>query len=229
VNTLLLWDIDGTLLNTHGAGVRALQRALLRGFGVAGSISDIDYSGRTDGWIIRQILAKFSLPVTGETLSRMADGYVAALPAELAGSNVHLLAGIPGLLEDARARGNVALGLLTGNLRRGAEAKLNSRKAWHYFPFGAFADDSEDRNELGPHALRRARVHHGVDFAPGNVWVIGDTPHDVTCARAFGARAIAVATGRHSSEQLRAAQADAVFEDLGDPGRFWSTVDGGQV
>ena len=227
MNTLLLWDIDGTLLNTHGAGVRALQRALLRGFGVAGSISDIDYSGRTDGWIIRQILAKFDLPVTGENRARMADDYVAALPAELADTGVHLLAGVAGLLDAAQTRGDVALGLLTGNLRRGAAAKLESRNAWHYFPFGAFADDSEDRNELGPHALRRARAHHGVDFAPARVWVIGDTPHDVRCARAFGARAVAVATGRHSPEQLRLAQPDVVFDDLADAAAFWRVIDRG--
>ena len=227
MKTLLLWDIDGTLLNTHGAGVRALERALLGTFGIAGSINDIDYSGRTDGWIIRQILAKFGLPCTNENLTRMADGYVAALPGELADGEVRLMAGIPGLLEDARARGDVALGLLTGNLRRGAKAKLSSRNAWHYFPFGAFADDSENRNELGPHALRRARAHHGVAFAPVNVWVIGDTPHDVNCARAFGARAIAVATGRHTREQLRMAQADAVFDDFSDSGGFWRAVDGG--
>ncbi len=225
VKTLLLWDIDGTLLNTHGAGVRALERSLQRGFGIAGSIKDIDYSGRTDGWIIRQILAKFALPPTPRNLALMADGYVAALPAELADTGVRLLAGIPGLLDAARMRG-VALGLLTGNLRRGAEAKLSSRNAWHYFPFGAFADDSEDRNELGAHALRRACAHHRVDFAPAHVWVIGDTPHDIVCARAIGARALAVATGRHTREQLRAAQPDAAFDDLGDAGAFWSAVDG---
>ncbi len=225
MKTLLLWDIDGTLLNTHGAGVRALERALLLGFGIAGSIKDIDYSGRTDGWIIRQILAKFDLPATAGNLARMADGYVAALPAELTDSGVRLLAGIPELLEAARSRG-VALGLLTGNLRRGAEAKLSSRNAWHYFPFGAFADDSEDRNELGLHALRRARAHHGIDFEPAHVWVIGDTPHDVGCARAFGARAIAVATGRHTREQLQVARPDAVLDDLSDAGRFWRTLDG---
>jgi len=225
VKTLLLWDIDGTLLNTHGAGVRALERSLQRGFGISGSIKDIDYAGRTDGWIIRQILAKFGLPATAEHLTRMADGYVEALPAELADIEVRLLAGIPGLLDAARARG-VALGLLTGNLRRGAEAKLGSRNAWQYFPFGAFADDSEDRNELGPHALRRARAHHRIDFAAADTWVIGDTPHDVVCARAFGARALAVATGRHTRHQLGAAQPDAVFDDLSDAQAFWRVIDG---
>ena len=222
----MLWDIDGTLLNSHGAGVRALQRALFDGFGIDGAIEDIDYSGRTDGWIIRQILAKFNLPSTPENRRRMADGYIAALPAEVAAGGVQLLAGVTALLEASVARGDVALGLLTGNLRRGAEVKLASRDAWRYFPFGAFADDSEDRDQLGPRALDRARVYHGVDFFLGNVWVIGDTPHDVRCARAFGARAVAVATGHHARALLEAADPDAVLDDLGDASAFWRAVDG---
>jgi phosphoglycolate phosphatase-like HAD superfamily hydrolase len=132
---------------------------------------------------------------------------------------------MPALLESARDRGDAAVGLLTGNLRRGAEAKLTSRDLWRYFPFGAFADDSEDRDQLGPHALRRAQAHHGVDFAPANTWVIGDTPHDVVCARAFGARALAVATGKHPAAQLQSLRPDAVFENLADTASFWRVID----
>ena len=225
MKTLLLWDIDGTLISSSGAGLRALRAALHRVFAIDGSISDIDFAGRTDFWIMRQILAKFGMPATAENLARYTDGYVAALPAELADGGVHPLPGVPGLLESARTRGDIALGLLTGNLRRGAAAKLGSRDLWRYFPFGAFADDSEDRNRLGPFALRRARVHHGVDFMPARTWVIGDTPHDVACARAFGARAIAVATGRHSRDELAAEAPDAVFGDFGDAAPFWQLIE----
>jgi phosphoglycolate phosphatase len=225
MKTLLLWDIDGTLITSGGAGMRALRRALQRVFAIDGSINDIDFAGHTDRWIMRQILTKFGLPATEENFSRFAKGYVAALPSELADRGVHPLPGVLVLLEAAVARGDIALGLLTGNLRDGAAAKLGSRDLWRYFPFGAFADDSEDRNRLGPFALRRARAHHGVDFAPSDTWVIGDTPHDVVCARAFGARAIGVATGRHSADQLRAEDADAVFGDFGDPAAFWRVVD----
>jgi phosphoglycolate phosphatase len=225
MTTLLLWDIDGTLLNAGGAGMRALRVALHRVFAINGSINDIDYAGRTDRWIMRQIFAKFGLPATEEHFMRFADGYAAALPAELADHSIHLLPGVPQLLDSALARGDVALGLLTGNLRRGAEAKLNSKNLWGYFPFGAFGDDCEDRNRLGPHALSRARAHHGVEFAPVNTWMIGDTPHDVVCARAFGARAIAVATGRHSADELRAEHPDAVFADFSDIPAFWRVID----
>ncbi len=227
MKTLLLWDIDGTLITSGGAGMRALRAALQTVFGIDGSISDIDFAGRTDLWIMRQIFAKFALPATEENFTRLADGYVAALPAQLADRGVKALPGVPDLLEDALARGGMALGLLTGNLRRGAEAKLRSRDLWRYFPFGAFADDGEDRNGLGPHALRRARRHHGVEFPAARTWVIGDTPFDVGCARAFGARALAVATGRYSADELRASGPDALFADLADAGAFWRAVDGG--
>jgi phosphoglycolate phosphatase-like HAD superfamily hydrolase len=227
IKILLLWDIDGTLLTAGGAGMRALQVALQRVFSIHGSINDIDFAGRTDRWIMRQIFTKFGLPAVEENFSRLTDGYVAALPEQLADRGVKLLPGVPALLETAIDRGDIALGLLTGNLRRGAEAKLSSRDLWRYFPFGAFADDSEDRDQLGPHALRRARAQHGVDFAPANTWVIGDTPHDVVCARAFGARAVAVATGQHQFAQLQSLQPDAVFQDLADAASFWRVIEAG--
>ncbi len=227
MKTLLLWDIDGTLISSGGAGMRALAAALRRVFAVDGSISDIDFAGRTDRWIMRQIFARFDLPASEENFHRLADGYVAALPAELTDHAVRVLPGVATLLESARGRGDVALGLLTGNLRRGAEVKLRSRDLWRYFPFGAFADDDEDRNQLGAHALHRACCHHGADFAPGDTWVIGDTPYDVGCAHAFGARALAVATGRYSPTDLRAARAHAVFDDFTDPAAFWRTIQAG--
>lgn len=205
--------------------MRALEVALLVVFGIDGRLDDIDFAGRTDRWIIRQIFGKFGVPATEENFARYVDGYVAALPAQLADRGVHLLPGVQAVLDGAVARGDLALGLLTGNLRRGAETKLGYRGLWRYFAFGAFADDSENRNDLGPHALRRARAHHGTDFAIGRVWVIGDTPHDVVCGQAFGARTLAVATGRYTPPELLAARPDAVFPDLGDPAAFWRLID----
>ena len=225
--TLLLWDIDGTLMTTSGAGMRALASSVRRGFGIGEPIDDIEFAGRTDRWIMRRIFAKFRLPATEENFRLLAEGYIAALPAELANRSVRVLPGITPLLDSACARSDVALGLLTGNLRRGAEAKLASRDLWRYFPFGAFADDAEDRNLLGPHALQRACAHHRVDFTGPDTWVIGDTPHDIVCARAFGARALAVATGQHSTAELQTFAPDAVFPDLADIDAFWQVVDGG--
>jgi len=223
--TLLLWDIDGTLLNSHGAGMKALASAVQRVFGIGEPIDDIEFAGRTDRWIMRQIFVKFGLPANEDNFQLLIEGYVAALPSELADRGVSVLPGIATLLESASTRGDVALGLLTGNVRRGAEAKLAIRDLWRHFPFGAFADEEEDRNLLGPHALQRARAYHHVEFAAIDTWVIGDTPHDIVCARAFGARALAVATGRHSVAELQAFNPDAVFPDLADSRAFWRIID----
>jgi phosphoglycolate phosphatase len=135
-----------------------------------------------------------------------------------------VLPGVAELLATAAAHPQVAQGLLTGNVRRGAQVKLGHHGLWEFFPVGAFADDGEHRNELGPHALRRARDHWGVQFAPERVWIVGDTPHDISCARAFGARALAVATGGSKVPQLAAHSPDAVLEDLQSPAAFWEAI-----
>lgn len=219
--TLLLWDIDGTLLNSGGAGARALRTGLRRAFGIDGALDDIDFAGRTDRWILRQIFKKFAVPATEENFARCLDAYLTELPGELANPHARVLAGVRPLLAAAAARGDIAQGVLTGNVRRGAQAKLAHHGLWDVFAFGAFGDDSEIRDELGPHALRRAREHCGVAFAPERVWIIGDTAHDIACARAIGARVLAVATGGHAAEALAAHRPDALLPDLTDAAAVW--------
>jgi phosphoglycolate phosphatase-like HAD superfamily hydrolase len=216
MKTLLLWDIDGTLILSGGAGERALAAALNQEFGIAGTLEDIEVAGRTDPWIARRVLAKFALPDTAENIARYLDGYLRALPNELANPEARILPGVRELLQVLADRGDVAQGLLTGNLRRGAEIKLVHHDLWAHFSFGAFADDSETRNELGPHAVRRASSHHSIQFAADQVIVIGDTPYDIACGQIIGARTIGVATGRFSVEELRACAPTAVFPNLSD-------------
>jgi phosphoglycolate phosphatase-like HAD superfamily hydrolase len=216
MKTLLLWDIDGTLILSGGAGERALAAALNQEFGIAGTLEDIEVAGRTDPWIARRVLAKFALPDTAENIARYLDGYLRALPNELANPEARILPGVRELLQILADRGDVAQGLLTGNLRRGAEIKLVHHDLWAHFSFGAFADDSETRNELGPHAVRRASSHHSIQFAADQVIVIGDTPYDIACGQIIGARTIGVATGRFSVEELRACAPTAVFPNLSD-------------
>lgn len=225
MKTLLLWDIDGTLLLSGGAGERALQVALADAFGRTDSIATVELAGRTDRWIARRVLALVGEPATEAAIARYLDAYLAVLARELPNPHARVLRGIPEILARLARRTDIAQGLLTGNLRRGAEIKLRPHGLWTHFPFGAFADDAELRNELGPHALRRAREHHGVEFAPDRVFVIGDTPYDVECGRAIGACTIAVATGRHTVEQLRAAQPTAVLPDLADADAFLAIID----
>lgn len=221
---LILWDIDGTILHSTGAGMKALQVALQSVFGIAGSFAGIDFAGRTDRLIIRQIFSRYSIEYSPENFSRYIDGYIGALPRTLADSSARVLPGVSEILAHAADHSYVAQGLLTGNVRRGAETKLGFHGLWEFFPFGAFADDSELRNELGPHAVRRAQGHWGVDFPMERVWIVGDTPHDIACARAVGARALAVATGGSRVSDLAAHHPDAVLETLGDPAAFWKAI-----
>ena len=222
---LLFWDIDGTLTNSGGASRRALRAALLNHFGINGLLDDIDFAGRTDRWIVRQIFAKFRVPDTDDNFIAYSQVYLALLPQEMKTPGAKVFPGAAELVDAAARRSDVAQGLLTGNLRRGAEVKLTHHGLWDYFPFGAFGDDSEQRNELGPHGLRRARERHGVEFPPERVWIIGDTPHDIACARAIGARCLAVATGRHTPAELAAHHPSAVLSDLVDGRAFWKIIE----
>ncbi|HZJ13769.1 MAG TPA: HAD family hydrolase, partial [Chthoniobacteraceae bacterium] len=127
-----------------------------------------------------------------------------------------LLPGVLPLLSALRSRSEAVLALLTGNLARGAELKLTHYGVWHYFEFGAYADDHHDRNQLGHFARERARERHGVEFPSERIFVLGDTPHDVSCARAVGAKAVAIATGNYPRERLAAAAPDFLFDDLSE-------------
>lgn len=224
VKTLLLWDIDGTLIASGGAGMLALETGLRNALGIEGSLADIAFAGRTDRWIVRRIFEKFSVTHTEENVTRLIDSYVAALPLALANPKARVLPGVREILAAADARDDIAQGLLTGNVRRGAQTKLGHHGLWEFFPFGGFADDGELRNEISPHALRRANEHAKVAFAPERVWVIGDTPHDIECGRVIGARTLAVATGSHSVADLAAHKPDAVFADLSDPKKFFDLI-----
>jgi phosphoglycolate phosphatase-like HAD superfamily hydrolase len=211
--TLLLFDIDGTLLTSGGCGERALRAAVKEFFGKDDDLQEIEIAGRTDTSIARQLLRKYA----GDESRAMdvLEHYLRHLPGLLPERPGRLLPGVSELLAALHARPDVVLALLTGNLHRGAEYKLRHYGVWHYFQFGAFADDHHDRNELGAVALQRAR-ERGIEARLERVFVIGDTPHDIACARACGARAVGVATGGSSYEALSAMGADAVLRDFTD-------------
>jgi phosphoglycolate phosphatase-like HAD superfamily hydrolase len=224
VKTLLLWDIDGTLITAHGAGEAALRESLHTSFGLSSDLSHIEMAGQTDRSIFRQILRAFALPETPSNITLLEKHYLGALPAQIAQRGVSPFPGIEKIVTEASRRDDIVQGLLTGNLRHGAQLKLNPTGYWSFLPFGAFGDDSEKRDQLGPFALRRAKEHHGIDFSPERVWVIGDTPYDVACGKAVGVKTFALATGRHSLACLREAGADAVARDLSDVPAFWRIV-----
>ncbi len=224
---LLLWDIDGTLIKTQGAGKRALSRALRVLFDINSDLEFLDMAGRTDPYIIQQISKELGLTFSEKTVHDFFETYFGFLQKELRAGSGQAHPGIAEILEAARQRPDIAQGLLTGNVERGAKIKLVHFDLWHYFEFGAFGNDSAVRNELGPYALRRAMKIHGVEFATENVFVIGDTPYDVACGKVIGAKTIAVATGGTSLEELRACEPTAVLEDLRDAKRFFQIVDNG--
>lgn len=226
-NKLLLWDIDGTLISTGRAGEFALQDSIRSTLGAPPDLSGIEIAGRTDRAIATQILRKYGHDPSFENVARFLDGYVQALATRLPQRRPFgsVLAGIAEILEAIHRRADLAQGLLTGNIRRGARLKLEHYEVFHYFEFGAFADDDEDRNRLPPFAKGRAESLFRVGFAPESIFVIGDTPHDVACGKAIGARTIAVATGRFSADELARAGADITFPDLNDPGAFFAFIE----
>jgi phosphoglycolate phosphatase-like HAD superfamily hydrolase len=226
VKKLILWDIDGTIIVSHGAGVRAMEKALTKRFGVTCDLTKIDWAGRTDSWITGEVLRHTGLPDTAQNSHDYLETYLELLPQELRdGRQGQVLPGVLELLETLKHRTDVAQGLLTGNLRRGAELKLTHYRVWHYFEFGAFADDSPRRNDLGPHALRRAKERHAVDFRPERTVIIGDTPHDIECGQVIGAQTVGVATGRYTVAELSAHRPTAVFKDFADTAAFLRVVD----
>jgi len=213
---LLLFDIDGTLLTSGGAGESALRAAVRDRFGVEDDLSGVEIAGRTDSGIARQLLIRHGQDPTPEAVTAFLDRYLHHLPQQLPRRPGRLLPGIVALLDALRSNPRLVLALLTGNLERGARIKLSHYGVWDYFEFGAFADDHHERNRLGPFARARAEERHGVSFAPDRIWVIGDTPHDIACGKAIEARTVALATGNYSAEELRAHTPDFLFEDLSD-------------
>ena len=215
---LVLFDIDGTILLTDGAGKRAIHRALVEVYGSSGP-DDHRFDGKTDPQIVRELMriAGHGDEHIDARMSLLFERYVEYLDDELTrgSGDVRVMPGIPELLDTLDDRDDVVLGLLTGNLVAGARAKLMAAGIDpDRFSVGAFGSDHETRAELPAVAQRRAREELGLSIEGENVVVIGDTPADLSCGRAIGARAIGVATGHYSVEDLLSHQPAAVFPDL---------------
>lgn len=224
----ILFDIDGTLVLTGRAGMRAMNRACAETVGHANALNGVAVAGRTDWIILHDVMANHGLSLDLARLDALRRLYITHLAEEILrpGEGVKdVMPGIRELLGHLHARPDVALGLLTGNFEDGARIKLEYFDLWKYFPVGAFGGDSADRNELVPVALRRACERGIADLPPSRVLVVGDTPHDVACAHAVGAIAVAVATGGYSVDRLRETGADYVFTDLSETSAFLALLD----
>lgn len=216
---LVLFDIDGTILWSDGAGRRAMTAALTHVFGNAGP-TDYRYDGKTDLQIVRDLmrLEGHTEDSIDERMARVVEQYLHGLERELGeGLHTHLFEGIPELLDALEARDDVLLGLLTGNVHEGAALKLRSAGIdMSRFKVGAFGSDHHHRPELPAVAQRRAREELGLEIPGSAMVVIGDTPADIECGRAIGARAIGVATGRYTVDELQSHAPMAVFPTLAD-------------
>ncbi len=225
---LVLFDIDGTLLDTGGAGGAALLDAAEEVFGLPRThFPPLDLAGATDGGVIRKLFFDAGHPLETAKTGVFREAYLRRLRTHLHHESFRgrLLEGVLELLAKLATHDGYSVGLLTGNLRRGATLKLERFEIAHHFRDGGFGDDAEDRNHLGPVAVQRMEEKIGKRFSPEDVVVIGDTPKDIACAHAMGARCLAVATGQFDSASLSAGGAWLTLADLGDTDGVMAALD----
>lgn len=221
---LYLFDIDGTLITSGGAGENSFRDAVIEVCGGAAALKGINFAGNTDTGIAREVLLEAGMEPSQENIMALLDAYLGKLVDRIHLHQGKLLPGIIPLLERLKERPDCRLALLTGNLARGAEVKLSHYGVWNYFAFGAYADDHHIRNELGPVAMARALEDHGEEFTPDQIYVIGDTPRDIECGKAFGAITVAVSTGKYSREELATHHPDFLFDDFSDPAAVMAAI-----
>lgn len=216
MRALVLFDIDGTLLSSAAAGREAIRTAFGEVFGTLDVFDAVRFDGKTDPQIVRELCAAAGMPerATDAAIEELLRRYVTLLEDELGRRRglVRSLPGIPALLDALDEAGDVCVGLLTGNVVPGARLKLAAAGLdFDRFRVGAFGSDSAHRPDLPPIAVERATAHMGRVPAGQEIVIIGDTPADVTCGAALGVRAVAVATGSYTEDELRAAGAHATF------------------
>lgn len=221
--TIVLLDIDGTLIRTGRAGSRAMNRAFEDLFGIAGAFDGVEMAGRTDKWIVDDAASRAGVDMSGSNFQRFRDRYFSRLTETLRepAPGKGVLPGVRRLLDSIDTRDDIFPALLTGNCEEGARIKLQHFDIWKYFRCGAYGDEVSDRNALFDVAMQRARACGAPQVGAHDVIVVGDTVHDVRCAKAAGARSVAVATGPCDVDTLRKSGADVVVRDLTDTEAFF--------
>jgi phosphoglycolate phosphatase len=218
-------DIDGTLILTGGAGQTAFARTLAEDFGIEEIDRTVAFAGRSDRAIAMDLFRSHDVDPTAENWLRFCAGYLPRLEETLATHQGFVLPGVADLLAALAARGDVAVGLLTGNVREGARRKLGHYALWKHFPFGGFGDEHTERCDIAAAALAAARHHLNGEHGHGQVLVIGDTVHDIDCGRSIAARCVAVPTGHTTAAALRASEPDVLVDTLEDVGPILALLD----
>jgi phosphoglycolate phosphatase len=220
----ILFDIDGTLIDSGGAGTASLDLAFEEVFSVSGAFRSISMAGKTDTQILKEGLKLHRIDRLNGTVPVFFETYVKHLRRNIDNKRGHVKPGVRAALEAIKSDNNCILGLLTGNIKEGAMVKLRTFGLDSYFAAGAFGDDSEDRNKLLPLAVEKLYEMNSLRVDFRDCIVIGDTPRDIECSKPYGALAVAVATGPFPFAVLKGAGADIVFEDLSDTERFISSL-----
>lgn len=232
---IFLLDIDGTLLLTGGAGQKAFAQTLADEFGIGEIIHPVMFAGRSDRAIAMDLFRLHGVEESVENWQRFCGSYISRLESALVANQGLVLPGASELVMGLAGRDDVALGLLTGNVLQGAKRKLVHYDLWHWFAFGGYGDEHTHRNDIAATALAAGREHvysrgsaqpNGRQLRHGEVIVIGDTPHDVTCGRSIGARCVAVPTGHTTADELRQTNPDVLVETLEDIEPILALLDG---
>lgn len=211
----ILFDIDGTLINTRGAGVRAFTDTFDQDFGIHNAAHNISFAGRTDRAIVAEIFGAHRIARSAANFRRFFAGYLPRLEAELSKRRGRICPGVRAFLRDLRRQSSPpVIGLLTGNIPGGAELKLRRFQLWDEFELGAYGERYSDRDEIAAAAFRALRRKLGRSLQPQQVLIIGDTPRDIQCARAIGAKVLAVATGEFTTAELQRHKPDYVSVSL---------------
>lgn len=211
---ICLFDIDGTLLLSGRAGQKAIEAVLRDQYQLTTPVEGIHTAGRTDMAILYDLLQYYDIEPTIDRLREFQNYYLEQLPLELGRAQGGVLPGVIDRLEEVHAHPEVEVGLLTGNLARGAQLKIEHYRLQQYFTFGSYGDHHINRDDVARDAFELIRAQFGDDIQPDQIWIIGDTPSDVLCARAIHARSLAVATGIYSREELAESQPDVLLNDL---------------
>lgn len=209
------FDIDGTLILSGSAGRVAFEATFQEAFGVEHLVKNVPFAGRSDRGITADLFVQHGIDATDENWQKFHDCYVEQIATHVKRCEGCVLPGVLALIERLQAMPDVHLGLLTGNVVAGAEAKLRHYGLWHHFAFGGFGDLHPERNDIAASALAEARKHHAASPSQNErVVVIGDTPNDIRCARSIGAFAVGVPTGHTSAAEIQSAKPDLLVNTL---------------